>query len=112
LAAIYGLAQVVTEVIPGNDLVYTPVFAATEGVLFLCVLGVLYDWSTLKVAGADWRHLLDLYRARQVRFSLAYLAPVLVATILLVEQIVVGHLGSGFNEFVKSTPSLLAPPPR
>jgi hypothetical protein len=63
----------------------------------------------LRAQGADWRHIIDLYQLRRVRFSAAYIAPLVLALAVLIQQIVSGHAGAGITEFVRAVPSALPP---
>jgi hypothetical protein len=58
--------------------------------IFLVVLSVLYDYETTKLAGGSWRRLLDLYGTHRHSALAAYVLPVGIAAIGLVQQILSG----------------------
>ena len=106
LGGLVAASTVLPLVLPGAVSVVETSFILVEVFLFSILLGVLFDWRTLRVAGVQWRYLADFYQVRRMRFAIGYLAPVAAAVAVLIVQIVAGQ---GTKEVVKSAPTTLSP---
>jgi hypothetical protein len=91
LASIFALAQGGGTAILGGD-VNAWVVRTLELALFLVLLGAWLDLRTLQANQVYWRHLFDFYQLRSVKGVVAYLSPVLLTTIAVVQQYRTGEV--------------------
>lgn len=99
LAALWFAPALVTEVVnrwlgAGTGRVWT--FPALQLLLFLSVLGVLYDRRTMKAANGRWADVQYAYGVERTRSLLVVSTPMLLAVLAITQQVV---SGTGF-EFV------------
>lgn len=110
LGALYAASAWAPALLPGGTSgPESPIVFGLEIFVFAMVLGVLYDWRTTRSDGADWRHVVDLYQLRRVRFAVGYLAPIALAIVVLIAQVATGNVEQGASQFVQGAPALVAP---
>jgi hypothetical protein len=93
----------------GGDSGQQLIYRATQTVLFLVALAIIYDLVTLRAAGGSWRQLRELYNLESYGQVIASVAPILVLGITLAQQVI---SGSGFDvatSFVNGLSSLIKP---
>ena len=76
-------------------------FRCVEVLAFLSVLGLIMDIRTIRGAGLRVRDLLDLYQVRSLRFGIVNLAPLLLATLGIYQQIRAGNPQGAVEQALK-----------
>lgn len=109
LGALFVAAVVPALALPAATSVVGISLLLVETFLFCVLLGVLYDLRTVLGEHADWRHILDLYQLRRLRFAVGYLTPIALAIAVLIGQIVTGNAAQGAAQYVQGAPAITAP---
>ena len=106
LAAPPAIASLVIDDSPGAD---QWLFVSAELTLLLIAVGVLLDYHAVRRAGGDIRRLGDLYSITSMRAGLAYLAPLGILLLSVIQGLANGSGASALGELVTNASSLLPP---
>jgi hypothetical protein len=109
LGAVYGASHLAGAIVePGSQGAWP--FRTLTLAIFLVVVGAAMDRETLARSGLDWRHLLDGYRLRDVRYAFGFASSAAVAAIVVAQQIATGEGSDAVSEILKAVPDFLPGP--
>lgn len=88
-----GMAAACATIV-GADIGEVFAYRAAEFSVFVIVLGVIYDWCSIRAGGGNWRDQRQVYIRNNYLQVTAVLAPLLVSVVTLASQI---SSGAGFQ---------------
>ncbi|MDX1891906.1 DUF6185 family protein [Mycolicibacterium sp. 050158] len=101
-------ASVLVSRVFGVDIAQQAIYRTIQFAVFMLVLGLLYDLQAIRCGGGNWRDLRRVYALHNVFEVVAAIAPALLLTIALIQQISSGSavevadtLINGFNDIAK-----------